>query len=229
MLKTPSQTSSCKVSCQLFSEKTVLAFLTVGLVILLSILLPSPAYARTNDGVPDVLDFTHQLYKDTGSSQTTQPSTPNKLPLAGNISPPKSLKNCRPAKNCRANDKPCFVEVPQDDFRIFFVGGEDPSNNPLRPRAAIRLRMCTGVDDVCESGSQNQRFVWVVGNQTPGGSDFMGTLQTRTGVLDTGPYTEIGPHTIFAGTCLLGDEPCKIAWQYCELEFPLVQGILGAP
>ncbi len=130
------------------------------------------------------------------------------------------LKNCKPVMNCRTNAKPCFVEVPQDDWAISFVG-EDAADNPLRPKAAIRLRMCTGVDDVCQSGSQNQRFNWFVANQISGALPTGGQLSTDTGILDTGPYTEIGPHTFFGGSCLNGDEPCKIAWQYCELELPL--------
>ena len=136
------------------------------------------------------------------------------------------LKNCKPVKNCRTGDKPCFVVAPQDDFAVAFVG-EDVEDNPLRPKAAIRLRMCTGADDVCESGSNNQRFNWFVVNQIVGDIVLGGQLSTVTGILDTGPYTEIGPHTFFGGTCLNGDEPCKIAWQYCELELPFTSGSGG--
>lgn len=128
------------------------------------------------------------------------------------------LLNCKPVKNCQSNDKPCFLEVPQDDFAVSFVGA-DIANNPLRSKAVVRLRMCTGIDDVCQSGSQNQGFNWSVVNQITGDVSG-GQLSTESGILDTGPYTEIGPHTFFGGSCLFGDEPCKIAWQYCELELP---------
>jgi hypothetical protein len=130
-----------------------------------------------------------------------------------------NLIKCQPVKNCRADDKPCFVEVTQRNWSIAFVG-EDSADNPLRPRAAIRIRACTGVDDVCSSGTKEQRFNWHVVNQVTG-AVFGGQLGSETGIWDTGGYTEIGPHTFFGGACLNGTESCKIAWQYCQLELPL--------
>jgi hypothetical protein len=133
------------------------------------------------------------------------------------------LINCKPAKNCKAGDKPCFVELTQRDWKISFVGAEG-ADNPLRPKAAIRIRACTGVDDVCKSGTRDQRLNWDVFNQVTDQYVTGGQLGSTTGIWDTGPYTVIGPHTFFTGVCLFGRESCKIAWQYCQFELPLVAG-----
>jgi hypothetical protein len=135
------------------------------------------------------------------------------------------LINCKPVNNCRAGNKPCFVEVTQRNWLISFVG-EDGADNPLRPRAAIRIRACTGADDVCQSGTRDQRLNWNVFNQDQ--VVVSGQLGSQTGIWDTGPYTEIGPHTYFGGVCLTGRQSCKIAWQYCQFELPLVAGGAGA-
>ena len=138
------------------------------------------------------------------------------------------LINCKPVKNCRAGDKPCFVEVTQRDWLIDLVGTDGADNPALRPRAAIRIRACTGVDDVCKSGTRDQRLNWNVINQQTGQVVVSGQLGSETGIWDTGPYTEIGPHTYVAGVCLNGRQSCKIAWQYCEFQLPLVAGGAGA-
>ncbi|MBX9841539.1 MAG: hypothetical protein K2Z80_07010 [Xanthobacteraceae bacterium] len=134
------------------------------------------------------------------------------------------LINCKPVKNCRAGDKPCFVEVTQRDWMIDFVGADGAENPPMRRRAAIRIRACTGVDDVCKSGTRDQRFNWNVIDQQTGQIVVSGQLGSVTGIWDTGPYTEIGPHTYFGGVCLNGPRSCRIAWQYCQFELPLVAG-----
>lgn len=134
------------------------------------------------------------------------------------------LINCKPVKNCRAGDKPCFAEVTQRNWKIHFVGTEGATDPPMRPRAAIRIRACTGVDDVCKSGTRDQRLNWNVINQLTGQVVVSGQLGSETGIWDTGPYTEIGPHTYFGGVCLDGRQACKIAWQYCQFELPLVAG-----
>ncbi len=139
------------------------------------------------------------------------------------------LINCKPVKNCRAGDKPCFVEVTQRDWLIDLVGTDGADNPALRPRAAIRIRACTGVDDVCKSGTRDQRLNWNVINQQTGQVVVSGQLGSETGIWDTGPYTEIGPHTYVNGVCLTGRQSCKIAWQYCEFQLPLVAGGAGAP
>jgi hypothetical protein len=138
------------------------------------------------------------------------------------------LINCKPVKNCRAGGKPCFVEVTQRNWEITFVGMDGADNPPLRPRAAIRIRACTGVDDVCKSGTRDQRFNWNVTNQLTKQYVTGGQLGSETGIYDTGPYTEIGPHTFIGGVCLTGSQSCKIAWQYCEFQLPLVAGGAGA-
>jgi hypothetical protein len=94
----------------------------------------------------------------------------------------------------------------------------------MRPRAAIRIRACTGVDDVCKSGTRDQRLNWNVINQLTGQIVVSGQLGNVTGIWDTGPYTEVGPHTYFGGVCLNGKQSCRIAWQYCQFELPLVAG-----
>ena len=134
------------------------------------------------------------------------------------------LINCKPVKNCRAGNKPCFVEVTQRDPIIDLVGTDGAENPGLRPRAAIRIRACTGVDDVCKSGTRDQRFNWNVINQQTGQVVVGGQLGSETGIWDTGPYTEIGPHTYLGIVCLAGRQSCKLAWQYCEFELPLVAG-----
>lgn len=106
------------------------------------------------------------------------------------------LINCKPVKNCRSGGKPCFVEVTQRNWEITFVGMDGADNPPLRPRAAIRIRACTGVDDVCKSGTRDQRFNWNVTNQLTKQYVTGGQLGSETGIYDTGPYTEIGPHKI---------------------------------
>ena len=138
------------------------------------------------------------------------------------------LINCKPVKNCRAGDKPCFVEVTQRNWLIDLVGTDGAENPPMRPKAAIRIRACTGVDDVCKSGTRDQRLNWMVINQITGQVTVSGQLGSETGIWDTGPYTEIGPHTYVAGVCLNGRQSCKIAWQYCQFELPLVAGAAGA-
>jgi len=140
-----------------------------------------------------------------------------------------SLINCKPVKNCRAGDKPCFVEVTQKNWSIAFIGTDPADNPPLRPRAAIRIRACTGVDDVCKSGTRDQRLNWDVINQLTGTVVVGGQLGSVTGIWDTGPYTEVGPHTLFTGVCLFGKESCKIAWQYCQFELPLAAPGAQAP
>jgi len=138
------------------------------------------------------------------------------------------LINCKPARNCRAGDKPCYVEVTQRNWKISFIGTDGADNPPLRPRAAIRIRACTGVDDVCKSGTRDQRLNWDVINQLTGTVVVGGQLGSVTGIWDTGPYTEVGPHTYFTGVCLFGRQSCKIAWQYCQFELPLVAPGAGA-
>jgi hypothetical protein len=139
-----------------------------------------------------------------------------------------ALINCKPVKNCQAGNKPCFVEVTQRDWLIDLVGTDGAENPPMRPKAAIRIRACTGVDDVCKSGTRDQRFNWHVIDQITGQVLVGGQLGSETGIWDTGPYTEIPPHTLFGGVCLNGRQSCKIAWQYCQFELPLVAGGAGA-
>jgi hypothetical protein len=145
----------------------------------------------------------------------------------GSTTASAALINCRPVKNCKAGDKPCFVEVTQRNWSISFVGS-DTEENPLRSKAAIRIRACTGADDVCKNGTRDQRFNWHVVNQVTNQVVASGQLGSETGIYDTGAYTEIGPHTFFGGACLYGRQSCKLAWQYCQLELPLVAGGAGA-
>jgi hypothetical protein len=132
------------------------------------------------------------------------------------------LINCKPVKNCRAGGKPCFIEVTQQNWLRDLIGTEG-ADNPLRPKAAIRIRACTGADDVCQSGTRDQRFNWNVINLNTG-IVTGGQLGSETGIWDTGPYTEIGPHTYVGIVCLAGRQSCKLAWQYCEFQLPLVAG-----
>ena len=139
------------------------------------------------------------------------------------------LVNCKPAKNCRAGDKPCFVEVTQQNWLRDLIGTDGADNPPLRPKAAIRIRACKSADDVCQSGTGDQRFNWLVNNQITGTEVVSGQLGSLTNIWDTGPYTEIGPHTYLGIACLFGRQSCKLAWQYCEFELPLVAPSAGAP
>ena len=129
------------------------------------------------------------------------------------------LENCVPSPNCMANGKPCYLEIAQGDPIVSLIG-LDGGGSPVQQKAAYRIRLCTEQNDpVCQDTSANQRLNYNVFNYANAADPYVLALQlsTDSGVLDTGPYQQLGPHNFFGVVCLKGQEPCRIAWQYCEL------------
>ncbi len=158
-----------------------------------------------------------------GGDRFKAPNLPNRGP--GHARPGEllgrgfmgNLQNCVPASNCYGGSKPCYREVSQGDPIVSLVGIAG-GGSPVQQKAAFRIRLCTSDSDpVCEDASDDQRLNYSVFNHANADPYVLALQLSTSGATDTGPYTEIGPHNFLGVVCLNGDQPCRFAWQYCEL------------
>ena len=167
----------------------------------------------------ETLQKTPEVLRDTGPNKYGDFSvrTPSQ----------RSLGRCWPADDCSTPDKPCYLELTQDDFSEVLIGSDESA--PLVGAAAFRVRLCTSNTDpldnsVCEDTSDDQELDYMFFNlKEESMADqvvLWSTLDAATDTIDSGPYSEVGTHNFFGVVCQAGDQPCRIAWQYCELPQP---------
>jgi len=143
--------------------------------------------------------------------------------LLGSAASFAELTDCVPARNCFANDKPCYNAVSPGS------PGEDLTPAPsgvlsqLRP-PVIRVRLCRGEDALCKSGARPQ-VVNVFGLNDEQEQIFSQTLNTEGASIDTGGYTKLESLSRLRVRCP-GHAQCRIVWQICREELPPLKGTL---
>ena len=126
-----------------------------------------------------------------------------------------ALTQCRPAANCAASDTPCTQWIHQGGPEILTPG-------PAAGAGVIRVRLCKDGDSLCSSGEgQSQQTVSVFGYS--GDEQIYSRVLNTQGTIDTGPYTRLAGLTRLSVRCnSTSSAYCKIIWQVCREELPIV-------